>query len=122
LRIDLPEHGMDVDLTAGEAVAPGVRSIRRDGSLDQRRLNTVQWLERHRRPLVQPHFRADPTPPDALITVYGVNAQMLAPIERGGELVGWLSVHSLNEREWGEPDQNALTEAARRVHEALDGS
>jgi maleate isomerase len=122
LRIDLPEHGMDVDLTAGEAVAPGVRSIRRDGSLDQRRLNTVQWLERHRRPLVQPHFRADPTPPDALITVYGVNAQMLAPIERGGELVGWLSVHSLSEREWGEADQNALTEATRRVHEALEGS
>ncbi|WP_067679562.1 GAF domain-containing protein [Nocardia miyunensis] len=121
LRIDLSKLGLHVDLTAGEAVAPGVRSIRRDSSLDQRQLNTVQWLERHRRPLVQPHFRADPTPPDALITVYGVNAQMLAPIERGGELVAWLSVHSLSEREWGEADENVLAEAMRRVHEALDG-
>jgi maleate isomerase len=120
LRIDLPEQDMHVGLTAGEAVAPGVRSIRRDGSLDQRRLNTVRWLERHRRPLVQPHFHADPTPPDALIEVYGVSAQMLAPIERGGNLVGWLSVHSLREREWSEPDQNALGEATRHVHDALD--
>ncbi|HYZ20663.1 MAG TPA: GAF domain-containing protein [Rhodopila sp.] len=120
LRIDLPEQGMHVDFTAGEAVAPGVRSIRRDGSLDQRRLDTVQWLERHRRPLIQPHFRADPVPPDALIEVYGVNAQMLAPIERGGELAGWLSVHSLREREWSEADRSALAEAAQRVHDALD--
>ena len=120
LRIDLPKQHMHVDLTAAEAVAPGVRSIRRDGSLDQRRLNTVQWLERHRRPLVQPHFHADPTPPNALIEVYGVNAQMLAPIERGGGLVGWLSVHSLRERGWSEADERALAEATRRVHDALD--
>jgi len=121
LRVDLPEYGMHVDLTAGEAVAPGVRSIRHDGSLDQRRLNTVEWLERHRRPLVQPHFRADPTPPDALVEVYGVRAQMLGPVERGGDLAGWLSVHSLRERAWGEADEKALTTAVRRVHEALDG-
>jgi maleate isomerase len=120
LRIDLPAQRLHVDLTAAEAVAPGVRSIRRDGSLDQRRLNTVQWLERQRRPLVQPHFHADPTPPEALIEVYGVNAQMLAPIERGGELTGWISVHSLQEREWREADRNALAEATRRVHDALD--
>jgi maleate isomerase len=120
LRIDLPEQDMHVDLTAGEAVAPGVRSIRRDGSLDQRRLNTVQWLEQHRRPLVQPHFHDAPTPPNALTEVYGVNAQMLAPIERAGDLVAWLSVHSLNERGWSETDQNALAEATRQVHEALD--
>jgi maleate isomerase len=120
LRIDLPGQDLHVDLTAGEAVARGVRPIRRDGSLDQRRLNTVLWLERHRRPLVQPHFRADPAPPDALVEVYGVNAQMLAPIERRGGLAGWLSVHSLREREWSEADQNALAEATWRVHDALD--
>jgi len=47
---------------------------------------------------------------------------MLAPLERGGELAGWLSVHSLTEREWGEADQNALAVVTRQVHEALDGS
>lgn len=120
LRIDLPDHDLNVDLTVGEAVAPGVRSIRRDGSLDQRRLNTVEWLERNRRPLVQPHFRTDPTPPEALVSVYGVNAQMLAPVERGAEMAGWLSVHSLRERPWNDADQDALTAATRRVHAALD--
>lgn len=122
LRIDLPGQGMRVDLTAGEAVAAGVRPIRRDGSLDQRRLSTVQWLEQHRRPLVQPHFRAGPMPPDALIAAYGVHAQMLGPIERGGELAGWLSVHSLSEREWRAADQEALAQATREVHDALDRS
>ena len=122
LRVDLPDHDLRVDLTAGEAVAPGVRSIRHDDSLDQRRLNTVEWLERHRRPLVQPHFRADPTPPEALVSVYGVNAQMLTPIERGAGMAGWLSVHSLREREWSEADQDALTVATRRVHDALDAA
>lgn len=119
LRIDLPEQDMHVDLTAGEALAPGVRSIRRDSSLDQRRLNTVQWLEQHRRLLVQPHFHTNPTPPKALIEVYGVNAQMLSPVECDGALVGWLSVHSLHEREWTGADQEALATATTHVREAL---
>jgi maleate isomerase len=121
LRIDLPAQGLQVDLTAAEAVASGVRSIRWDGSLDQRALNTVQWLERHRQPLVQPHFHTDPTPPAALVEVYGVNAQMLSPIECDGGLVGWLSVHSLRERAWSATDQNALSAATQRVHDALVG-
>lgn len=119
LRIDLPDHDMDVDFTAAEAIAPGVRSIRRDGSLDQRRLSTVEWLEQHRRPLIQPHFQADPTPPEALIQVYGVKAQMLSPIERHGKLAGWISVHSLHEREWSDSDRDALATATRHVNDAL---
>ncbi|NBE50675.1 maleate cis-trans isomerase family protein [Streptomyces boluensis] len=110
-RVDLPAHGLHVDLTAGEALGEGVRSIRRDASLDQRRLNTVEWLEAERRTLVQPHFRADPHPPQALVDVYGVNAQMLSPVETRGELTGWISVHSMRERDWTEADQRALAVA-----------
>jgi hypothetical protein len=91
VRLDLPTMGLHVDLTAAEAVAPDVRSIRWDGSLDQRRLNTVMWLEEHRKPLVQPHFRDAPRPSDALVEVYGVRAQVLGPILRGEAMTGWIS-------------------------------
>ncbi|MEV0598733.1 GAF domain-containing protein [Streptomyces sp. NPDC050315] len=119
-RVDLPAHGLHVDLTAGEALGEGIRSIRRDASLDQRRLNTVQWLERHRAPLVQPHFRADPHPPQALIDVYGVNAQLLAPVERDGAMAGWISVHSMAERDWTDGDTAAVADAVARIQTALD--
>ncbi|MGW3625250.1 aspartate racemase/maleate isomerase family protein [Streptomyces sp. NPDC000880] len=120
LRLDLPAHGLHVDLTAAEALGEGVRSIRRDASLDQRRLNTVEWLERHRTPLVQPHFHAAPHPPQALVDVYGVHAQMLSPVVRAGEMTGWISVHSVGEREWTEHDTTALAAATERVHNLLD--
>ncbi|MFG2885192.1 GAF domain-containing protein [Streptomyces sp. NPDC048297] len=120
LRLDVPAHALHVDLTAGECVGPEVRSIRRDSSLDQRRLNTVEWLEEHRVPLVQPHFRDDPHPPQALVDVYGVNAQMLSPLVRDGAMAGWISVHSLAEREWTAPDQDQLASAVEQVQSLLD--
>lgn len=119
-RVDLPARGLHVNLTAGEALGEGVRSIRRDASLDQRRLNTVEWLERHRAPLVQSHFRADPRPPQALIDVYGVNAQLLAPVERDGAMAGWVSVHSMTERDWTGRDTAAVADAVARLQTALD--
>ncbi|MEU7642258.1 GAF domain-containing protein [Streptomyces sp. NPDC039016] len=122
LRLDVPEHGLHVDLTAAEALRPGVRPIRRDASLDQRRLNTVEWLERHRTPLVQPHFQAAPHPPQALVDGYGVHAQLLGPVVRGEVMTGWLSVHSLDERAWTDGDRTALAAATARVHSALDTS
>ena len=121
LRLDLPALELHVDLTVAEAVAPGVRSIRRDGSLDQRALNTVVWLEEHRKPLVQPHFGDSPQPPEALKEVYGVRAQTLGPIVRDDEMPGWISIHSLREREWSTEDLAALAAATQRVHDALDG-
>ncbi|MGW2342094.1 maleate cis-trans isomerase family protein [Streptomyces sp. NPDC001661] len=114
-RVDLPAHELHVDLTAGEALAPGVRSIRRDASLDQRRLNTVEWLEAERRALVQPHFREAPHPPEALQDVYGVRAQMLSPVQTGTALTGWISVHSTRERDWTRTDQRALATATTEM-------
>jgi hypothetical protein len=65
LRVDVPQHDLHVDLTAAEAHRPGVRSIRREGSLDQRRLDTVEWLEAKGRNLVQPRFGPPSMPPQA---------------------------------------------------------
>ncbi|MET0701281.1 MAG: aspartate/glutamate racemase family protein [Mycobacterium sp.] len=122
LRIDLPEAGCSVNTCAAESCAPTVRSIRRDPSLPQRDLETVQWIDRHRTVLVQPDFSVKPFPPQALRDFYGVRAQMLAPIVRAGEMVAWLSVHSLTERPWSHADQQALAAAVRQVDEALTGT
>jgi maleate isomerase len=120
LRVDLPEHGLGVDRTAAEGLPPGVRSIRRDASLDQRGLNTVRWLAEHGRVLVQPHFRADPRPPEALVDVYGVRAQVLAPLRGPSGMPGWLSVHSLTERPWSEADLAAVDTAANQTQKIID--
>jgi maleate isomerase len=49
-----------------------------------------------------------------------VRAQTLGPIVRGDELAGWISIHSLREREWSARDIAALAETTQRVHDALD--
>lgn len=119
LRIDLPAHGLRVDLAAAEAARPGVRSIRHDPGLDQRALDTVAWLEQHRRPLVQPHFREPPAAPQALRDHYGVQAQMLGPVIVDDTLVGWFSAHSLTEREWSAADVERLTRVAAHAREVV---
>ena len=121
LRLDLPAIGLHVDLVTAEVTGPGARSIRFDASLDQRRLNTVAWMEQSRRDLVQPEFAADPRPPAALVDVYGVRAQMLGPVIADSRMVGWFSAHSLRERPWSAGDQEALDRARKQAAELVTG-
>jgi maleate isomerase len=129
VRVDLPHAGWAVDRVAAEACRPGTRSIAQDCSLDQRRLQTVMWLEEHRQPLVQPDFSVPPFPPPELVDTYGVRAQILVPLDigadddsvgesdGGGPLVGWLSVHSGRARPWTELDVAAACSTAAVVGE-----
>lgn len=96
LRLDLPARGWQVGLVCAEALAPRVKSMRRDGSINQRAAATTQWLAKHKRNLLQPDLlnKPDPAPPAALLSAYGAKAQMLGPIlDRTGYLVGWISTH-----------------------------
>lgn len=120
LRIDDARRGLHVDLCAAESRAAGVRSIQHDPSLDQRGLETVRWLDEHRRTLVQPAFTEPPFPPQALREVYGVRAQVLGPVERDGDVVAWLSAHSIAEREWSASDVDAVNAARDAVSALLD--
>ncbi|PAU74056.1 hypothetical protein CK498_24455 [Halomonas salipaludis] len=90
--------------------------------MDQRKLETVEWLERHREILVQTScLDVTPAPPIALIEIYGVKAQMLGPLIRDDELVGWISVHeNKNTREWMPNEISYLNKAVQEVHEILD--
>ncbi|MER6991067.1 aspartate/glutamate racemase family protein [Saccharopolyspora hirsuta] len=108
VRLDLPSQRLDVDRAAAEDTGPGVAPIQHDPRPDA--LNTARWLDEHRKTLVQPNFRAGPQ-----ADADDVRAQMLAPVEIGGALVGWVSVHSGTERDWSPADVQAVETASAHV-------
>jgi maleate isomerase len=123
LRLDLPNQDTGLDTVVAEALAPGVRSIRGDTSIrNLRDVSTVRFLEEQRRPLVQKDCLADDLAlPSELTELYGVRAQMLAPLVRGGRLIGVISVHYVpGPRDWNADDVAALQEAAERVQRELN--
>ena len=117
LRLDDANYGFHIDDVVAEAIAPGQDSLRGQTSINQRAAATAQWVEKNRRLLVQSDLSSgEPRPPEALVRLYGVRAQMLAPVERGGRLDGWISVHEARgPRSWTEQDQAALRSAAEQV-------
>jgi len=120
LRIDIPERDFNVNVPVAEARTPGVKSLKSESSLDQRAAETVKWLERERRTLVQNDVYTDgPSPPQALIDIYGTRAQMLSPLFEEDHLAGWISVHqSGSTRQWKPKDVAALEgaiDAVRRI-------
>jgi GAF domain-containing protein len=111
LRLDVSGLNFPV---IGEALAHGTRSIRQDDTVDQRGAATAQWVMRHRQTLVQPDvLGTDPPPPQALVELYGVGAQILSPVARGGSVVGWVSVHASSPRKWSAHDVDLVDATAR---------
>jgi maleate isomerase len=120
-RVDLPEANVTVAIPLAESLAPGVPTMMNDGSLDQRGAATGKWMEKNRKILAQDDIStADPRPPSELTTIYGAKAQMLAPVEENGALIGWVSVHYLPApRKWTQEDVAAIGAAAGRIQRAL---
>lgn len=122
LRVDIPKWGVDVDQPVAEALEPGIASIR-GASIDQRSLATVKHLDQVRHILIHDDCAsAEPAPPQALLDVYGVKAQMLAPLVREGKLAGWISAHyTRSTRHWKQRDVAFLKEAVSKVQRVLTG-
>ena len=114
LRLDRPDGFFPV---VAEALAPGIRSIVDDTSIDLRASATFQSLARERRLLIQSDLlAAEPAPPVELVELYGARAQMLAPVVRNDALVGIVSVHyAPGPREWTDDDVAVLEEAVKQV-------
>lgn len=122
LRLDDAALGFSVADVAGEARLATEKSLRGQTSINQRAAPTAQWIEQYRRLLVQNDFSVRALrPPEALLRLYGVKAQMLAPLIRDGRLDGWVSVHETRPRKWSRTDQAAVVTAAERILQALEG-
>jgi maleate isomerase len=123
LRLDDAALGFSVADVAGEAHLETEKSLRGQTSINQRAAPTAQWIEQYRRLLVQNDFSVRALrPPEALLRLYGVKAQMLAPVIRDGRLDGWVSVHETRRmRKWSRTDQAAVVTAAERILQALEG-
>jgi GAF domain-containing protein len=119
IRLDRPEGFFPV---VAEALAPGIRSIAGDTSIDLAASATFQSLEREQGLLIQSDLlAADPAPPAELIELYGARAQMLAPVVRDGRLAGIVSVHyAPGPRTWTPAEVSAIEDAAREVLTQLD--
>lgn len=124
LRIDDAARDWHVDFVCAEAVQPGIRSLRGDGSIDQRAAATVKWMAQEQRNLIQPDLTGnpEPAPPPALMSAYSATAQMLAPlVNRSGELQGWVSVHYVGATHDFTPDELAALDAAAADVKRLTG-
>ena len=124
LRIDDPARGWNVDFICAEAVRPGVKSLRGDGSIDQRAAATVHWMAEHKRNLVQPDLtdNPDPAPPPALLTAYAAKAQLLGPLlAKDGYLTGWISVHYVEGTHAITRDEERAMDRARAEVSRLTG-
>lgn len=117
-RLDDSDHGWSVNDVTAEALAPGVASLKGMTSINQRAAETAQWIEATREPLVQDDVSiASPKPPAALLELYRVRAQMLAPIVVGDDMAGWLSVHDCAGPHRWSADERAFIRAAARAVE-----
>jgi maleate isomerase len=124
LRIDDAARGWNVNFVCAEAVKPGVKSLRNDGSIDQRAAATVKWMVREKRNLVQPDLTGnpDPAPPPALMSAYAAKAQLLGPLlAKDGYLAGWISVHYVEGTHAITPDEERAMDRARAEVARLTG-
>ena len=117
LRID--DVPGEVFPVKAESLAPGINSIAGDRTIPIRESETFQWIKRERRVLVQDDILASPiAPAPALTGRYRARSQMLAPVVRGDQVVGLVSVHHVGEvRRWT-PGEIALVERAVKRLEA----
>lgn len=117
LRVNRPGENFPV---VAEALGPGATSDAAPLPYDLREVETVKFLMREKRILVQNDTRQPPSPPREMIEEEGIGAQMLAPLLRDGELIGVIALHHRGgPREWSPDDVAALEHAVERVHGEL---
>lgn len=115
VTVRLPTGDGGVGLVA-EALDEGVSSMRSGPQEDATRFATYAFLAEHGVSLVQEDLVTHPVrPPASLIDFYGTRAQMLAPIRVDGELVGVVSVHALEVREWRDTEVAAAETIAGAI-------
>jgi GAF domain-containing protein len=105
---------------AGEALAPGIPSMKDSAPFSLTSAGTYQHLSRARGLLVQEDCRtAKPAPPPELITHHNVLAQVVgAVISDDGQMVATLAVHQVGStRRWTPAEIAAVERGVRDLEE-----
>lgn len=112
VRVDLPQFGFEPRLPMAEALRPGSTSALDSVHAGTTNSETVQYMLRERRPLIQGNLAGDGPASHADFTdKYNVQARMIGPVFAGDRLAAWISVHDDHPREWSEDDVAALSRA-----------
>jgi GAF domain-containing protein len=108
-----------------ESVAPGVRPIKGDRSIDLGNQPVVKILQDERRVVIQEDSRRAISDPEfhKMLDLYQVAAQIVAPVYLGNRLVAMLSVHHAEgPRTWTADEISMVWQAVERVRAHVDRS
>jgi len=125
VRLDHQALGFTVASPAGESLSDGVHSIKSQTQLDQWNCAAVRWLIKNRRTFVMDDclnpWDPEVAPERPVIETYGILSEMLTSVIKGGEMVGWVSVHyTKGSRKWTEEEIRMIESAAHRVCSVLE--
>ena len=118
--------GFHLDTVAAESLAEGVHSILTLNTLDQKNAAAVKWMEKNRGTFVM-NDTLDPWDPEVapereVVEAYGIRSEMVAPVMKDGDLVGWVSVHyTRGPRVWTDAEIARIEAACESVREVLEG-
>ncbi len=126
VRLDDCGVGFHVDTVAAESLSDGVHSILTLNSLDQKNAAAVKWLEKNRRTFVMDDtmnpWDHEVAPEQDVIDAYGIRSEMVSPVIKQEELIGWVSVHyTKGARVWTEAEIARIEAACDSVREVLEG-
>lgn len=92
--VRLLQPGSPLPVVVAEAVAPGVALVGSERDPDFSQAATFLWINRELRPLVQDDVTKGGAPaPQYIVDYYGIAAQILVPVTRGGAFHGVLGIH-----------------------------
>lgn len=116
VRLDDCGLGFHVDTVAAESLSAGVHSIKTQNSLDQKNAAAVKWLDKNRITFVMDDCLNpwDPVvaPEKEVIETYGIRSEMVSPVIKGGDLIGWVSCHYTKGARVWKPEEIARIERA----------
>jgi GAF domain-containing protein len=125
VRIDHQDLGFSVASPAAESLTEEVHSIKSQIQLDQWNCAAVKWLIKNKRTFIMNDclnpWDSEVAPEAAVIETYGILSEMLTPVIKNGEMVGWVSVHyTKGSRKWTEEEIRMIEIAADRVRSVLE--